>query len=120
MENQLDPSNCLGISTFAENHCCNTLKTSADIFTCKFFQEVIENDEFLCLSYKDVERLISRDEIQVENEEPVYKAVIRWVTEKPSIRERYLFDLIRHVRLPLLSPKFLTDIVDAEVINFFI
>ena len=66
LEKQLDPSNCLGIRIFAENHCCESLQKAAEMYTYKFFEEVIHNEEFRTLSIKDVEKLIHSDEIQVK------------------------------------------------------
>ena len=65
LEKQLDPSNCLGIRIFAENHGCESLREAADTYTCKYFEEVIDNEEFKTLSETDVEKLIKSDDIQV-------------------------------------------------------
>merc|ERR1712038_2041762 len=34
LEAQLDPSNCLGIRIFAENHGCEALRQAAEMYTC--------------------------------------------------------------------------------------
>ena len=65
LEKQLDPSNCLGIRIFAENHSCERLRQAAEDFSFKNFEEVIEHEEFLTLSARDIELLICSDEIQV-------------------------------------------------------
>ena len=49
------------------------------------------------------------------SEEPVFEAVMSWVRYDDDARSKYLKNLLKHVRLPLLSAKFLTDIVDEEV-----
>ncbi len=50
-----------------ENHCCENLQKAAELYTYKYFEDVIHNEEFLTLSVKDVEKLIKSDEIQVDN-----------------------------------------------------
>ena len=65
LEKQLDPSNCLGIRIFAENHSCEQLRAAAEAYTYKYFEDVIQNEEFRTLAVKDVEMLIKSDEIQV-------------------------------------------------------
>ena len=49
------------------------------------------------------------------SEEPVFEAVMSWVRHDEEKRNEYLSNLLKHVRLPLLSAKFLTDEVDEEV-----
>ena len=52
---------------------------------------------------------------QVASEEPVFNAVIQWVKHGDAARVEHLAPLLRHVRLPLLSAKYITDVVDDEV-----
>ena len=53
---------------------------------------------------------------QVGSEEPVFDAVINWVKHDEG-REKHLPDLLQFVRIPLLSAKFITDVVDNEVMT---
>jgi len=64
LEKQLDPSNCLGIRIFAENHGCESLRQAAELYTFKYFEDVTRLEEFCTLSLKDVESLLRSDEIQ--------------------------------------------------------
>lgn len=65
LEKQLDPSNCLGIRSFAENHHCDLLQQAAELYTFKYFDDVIQHEEFQSLCFGDVENLVKSDEIQV-------------------------------------------------------
>ena len=65
LERQLDPSNCLGIRLFGEKHSCETLRRASEAYTYKYFEEVIQHDEFKKLALQEVELLIKSDEIQV-------------------------------------------------------
>lgn len=47
-------------------------------------------------------------------EEIIYNAVFTWINHDLEKRSQYLPKLILHIRLPLLSPKFLTDVCDRE------
>jgi len=60
----LDPSNCLGIRIFAENHGCESLRHAAELYTFKYFEDVTRLEEFCTLSLKDVESLLKSDEVQ--------------------------------------------------------
>jgi kelch-like protein 12 len=51
----------------------------------------------------------------VDSEEPVFEAVINWVKHAKKEREESLPDLLQYVRMPLLTPRYITDVIDAEV-----
>ncbi|KAF4018737.1 hypothetical protein G4228_010173 [Cervus hanglu yarkandensis] len=114
LESQLDPSNCLGIRDFAETHNCVDLMRAAEVFSQKHFPEVVQHEEFILLGQGEVEKLIKCDEIQVDSEEPVFEAVINWVKHAKKEREGSLPDLLQYVRMPLLTPRYITDVIDTE------
>ncbi|ELK34978.1 Kelch-like protein 12 [Myotis davidii] len=51
---------------------------------------------------------------KVDSEEPVFEAVINWVKHAKKEREESLPDLLQYVRMPLLTPRYITDVIDAE------
>lgn len=53
--------------------------------------------------------------LKVDSEEPVFEAVINWVKHAKKEREESLPDLLQYVRMPLLTPRYITDVIDAEV-----
>ena len=53
--------------------------------------------------------------LKVVSEEPVFEAVMNWVRHDDEKRVEYLPNLLKYVRLPLLTAKYLTDQVDEEV-----
>uniref|UniRef100_A0A8C5JJJ6 Kelch like family member 12 n=1 Tax=Junco hyemalis TaxID=40217 RepID=A0A8C5JJJ6_JUNHY len=114
LESQLDPSNCLGIRDFAETHNCVDLMQAAEVFSQKHFPEVVQHEEFILLNQEEVEKLIKCDEIQVDSEEPVFEAVINWVKHSKKEREASLPELLQYVRMPLLTPRYITDVIDTE------
>ncbi|XP_061909373.1 kelch-like protein 12 isoform X2 [Entelurus aequoreus] len=114
LESQLDPSNCLGIRDFADTHNCLDLMQAAELFSQKHFSEVVQHEEFMLLSQTEVEKLIKCDEIQVDSEEPVFEAVLNWVKHNRKEREPHLPDMLVFVRMPLLTPRYITDVIDAE------
>ncbi|KAA3673543.1 kelch-like protein 20 [Paragonimus westermani] len=116
LKRQLDPSNCLGIRAFADTHACRGLLRVADRFTQLNFLDVVESEEFLLLPVKQLIDILSSDELNVRTEEQVYRAVMRWIHHNLSERRRHLAHLLQHVRLPLLSPKFLVGTVGADLL----
>lgn len=55
--------------------------------------------------------------MQVDSEEPVFEAVLNWVKHNRKEREPYLPDMLEFVRMPLLTPRYITDVIDTEVCN---
>ena len=110
------------------------------IFQLMIFQ-VIDHEEFLLLPLNQLIEICSSDELNVRSEEQVYQAIMVWV--KHSIVERrqhlpvvstlhpnscprpvsrvvknvdFFSQILQHVRLPLLSPKFLVGTVGADML----
>ena len=44
----------------------------------------------------------------------VFEAVLRWVKKSSELRSEYLADIITNVRLPLMTPQYLADVVGSE------
>lgn len=111
---QLHPTNCLGIRTFADTHACQELHKRSHRFALQNFQEVMNTEEFLLLPYQQVDELISNSQLNVDKEEKVFQACVAWVKHNPLERKQYVYKLLKHVRLPLISREFLMTHVDSE------
>lgn len=116
LKTQLDPSNCLGIRAFADTHACRDLLRIADKFTQHNFQDVVEHEEFLLLPLSQLIDICSSDELNVRTEEQVYQAAMAWVKYNIAERRQHLPVVLQHVRMPLLSPKFLVGTVGADLL----
>ncbi|PSN42803.1 Kelch-like protein diablo [Blattella germanica] len=100
----------------ADTHSCRELLRIADKFTQHNFQEVMESEEFLLLPVGQLVDIISSDELNVRSEEQVFSAVMSWVKYNVSERRQHLAQVLQHVRLPLLSPKFLVGTVGSDLL----
>lgn len=114
LKNQLHPSNCLGIRAFADTHTCVDLLESSHRFALQHFLQVSQTEEFMLLSVEQVLDLISNSDVNVENEEQVYNAVINWVKFDVDNRREFVRDLLPFVRLPLLTRECLMSRVESE------
>ena len=74
----------LGIHCFAESHACDDLKDKAKLFILQFFPEVVQFEEFLCLSKSKLVEFISNDDLCVDSEEIVFNAVMMWLSKNDS------------------------------------
>ena len=111
---QLHPTNCLGIRNFADTHACKELHKRSHKFALQNFQEVMGTEEFLLLPFQEVDELIASSQLNVDKEEKVFQATIAWVRHEYPERRKYVFKLLRHVHLPLISREFLMTTVDSE------
>ncbi|KAK9888248.1 hypothetical protein WA026_000512 [Henosepilachna vigintioctopunctata] len=115
---RLHPQNVLGFRDFADSLGCSSLAESADKYIETYFHEVSQNEEFLNLPVTEVKKLLRKNDLKVESEEQVFEACMRWVKHKDN-RKELLPELLALVRLPLLSPLYLTDrVASEELIRF--
>lgn len=110
---RLHPQNALGIRQFADTLGCTNLVESAEKYIEQCFHEVSMSEEFLNLSVQDVKSILQRNDLRVESEEQVFEACMRWVKHNDK-RNMFLPEILAEVRLPLLSPLYLTDRVATE------
>nr|XP_028571274.1 kelch-like protein 4 isoform X1 [Podarcis muralis] len=112
---QLHPSNCLGIRSFGDAQGCTELLRVAHVYTMEHFTEVIKNQEFLLLPAGEIAKLLSSDDINVPDEESIFKALMLWVRHDLQPRQRELGMLLSYIRLPLLSPQLLADLENSPM-----
>ena len=104
---QLHPSNCLGISSFADLHGCTALRDSALTFATKHFREVSKTEEFYLASLDQICQLLSSDHLNVPSEKDTFDIAMSWVKHDLEGRRDFLAQILSHVRLELLPPKVL-------------
>jgi hypothetical protein len=114
LSKQLHPTNCLGIRSFARTHGSLELVDSASAYFREHFMVTVDNDEYVNLSADDLAFLLDTEDLNVSSEEEVYRAVQLWLQHSPEERKEHLPLLLGSVRLPLLSPTFLTQHVESN------
>jgi kelch-like protein 28 len=111
---QLHPSNCLGITKFAEAYSCNSLVKKAKTFVQDNFRQVIEQEEFVLLPFIQLVELLKDDNLNIESEQVVFEAVVSWVKYRILERGPFLASLLQVVRLSLLTVRFLTQSFESN------
>ncbi|XP_054931257.1 uncharacterized protein [Dermacentor andersoni] len=108
LERQLDPSNCIGIAEFCQQHHIRDLQDRAERFAEQHFSMVCRLDEFLSLPWSRLFELLRRDGLNVRSETEVYEALVRWVRHDERRRAGDLESALRKaVRCHRLAPSFL-------------
>ena len=111
---RLLPHNVLGVMSFADTLCCVSLVNACKKYIKKSFTHVSKSDEFLMLPLHQVQDLVLEDELEVASEEIVFEAVMSWVKHNEKERKDQLPQLLSCVRMPLLTPQYLSDKVAPE------
>ena len=114
LETQLDPSNCLGIRKFTEAHGCMNFLEVVDNFVLENFREVMKSEEYALLPCELLIKVISSDDLNIVAEEEVYEAVMSWVKHDLNNRVKQLPNIIRFVRMPLISKHYLLNRIDVD------
>jgi len=109
---ELHESNAIGIYRFAEGHNIEGLRDIAINFIHDNFYLVSGEEEFLEVNKELLCEFISSEYLRVDSEYQVFCATMSWVNYDISNRRRYIFDVLKHVRLPLVATKLLEGYVN--------
>lgn len=118
LQKRLCLSNCLAIFRLGLLLDCARLAVAARDFICARFSLVSRDADFLGLSADELIAIISSDGLNVEKEEAVFEAVMRWAgsgdTEAQAERQRALPTVFESVRCRLLPRAFLESRVERH------
>ena len=118
LKDTLTTENCVFNYYFAEKYDCVELKDKCHKVINTNFSVVMETEDFLKLDQKQVMEWVSNDDVIVNEEENIFKGIVRWVSHNKSEREGDFPELLHQVRLPFLSHDFLLDeLVKDELIT---
>lgn len=104
---RLSIENCFSVLQVAEQFGADNLAKRANDFIKTNFSIVVNSEEFVCISQKDLVHFIASDDIQVEKEKEVYQAVMKWVKHDEESRIVVLPELLEHLRKGSLPKRFL-------------
>lgn len=102
---------------FAEAHNCKMLANASLQYIEAHFVQILNEKEIYELPKEQIIKFLSSEYIRVDSECQVFQAALRWVTTDPLQRRRYVFDILKHVRLPLLSLSKKTKIIHIKPQN---
>lgn len=113
---RLHPSNAISIRDFCKMMCvekCIAEKTSD--YIQKHFTAVAKECDFKKLSLEDAVELLKIDDLYVDSEEQIFQAAMDWLKFDKS-RHEHAAKILLCVRLPLLSPTYLSSAVASNSI----
>uniref|UniRef100_A0A1A9UDS7 BTB domain-containing protein n=1 Tax=Glossina austeni TaxID=7395 RepID=A0A1A9UDS7_GLOAU len=110
----LKPENCFSLQRYADIHSCDDLHNHCHKYILENFQQLTNTEEWLLLSFEEIEKLIKDDKLRVKVEENAYEAVIKWIKHDQGTRQVHLSALMSHIRLPFITTEFLTNHITTE------
>lgn len=114
LENNMDPTNCLGIMHFADVHGCPDLIKHATEYACLNFFDVMKSEEFLQLSYDHIYALLVSDNLHVKSEQNVFDAYLDWIKHNLEERKCHVMTLLDTIRIPFIDDDYLKDKLENE------
>ncbi|XP_029883148.1 kelch-like protein 30 isoform X2 [Aquila chrysaetos chrysaetos] len=114
LRQQMDATNCLGICEFGESHGCPEVSSKAWSFLQENFEAVSLQEEFLQLSKERLATYLSNNLLQVQEEQSLAEAVLRWVRHDPGPRAQFLPELLELAHLVSLPDQYLQNLLATE------
>ncbi|KAI7792757.1 kelch-like protein 40b [Triplophysa rosa] len=114
LQKRLSLSNCLAIFRLGLMLDCPRLAVSARNFICERFQIIVRDDEFLQLNSSELAAVLASDSLNVETEQDVFEALIKWVGHGRETRMEDLPGLLDCVRLRLVPQSYLAKNVEQH------
>ncbi|XP_056306341.1 kelch-like protein 40b [Danio aesculapii] len=114
LQKRLSLSNCLAIFRLGLMLDCPRLAISARNFACERFQFITRDEEFLQLTPSELAAVMASDSLNVETEQDVFEALIKWVGHDQENRIGDLPDLLDCVRLRLVPRDYFAKNVEKH------
>ncbi len=100
---KITPANSIGLYNVATINGIPQLQKKAKEVMVNNFKEVVSGPEFQSMSVHDVEEYIQNEGLRIPNEDPVYDAVISWISYQPEERSLHFSQLIKNIRFRFCS-----------------
>ncbi|XP_077295655.1 kelch-like protein 12 [Arctopsyche grandis] len=107
IERIIDEKNFVFIEDFAKQHEYFRLLTQTKVYMKTNYLKIIQEDEFLDMSYELLSELLQWDDLNVTREEEAFQGLKNWVHKNYEFRKNHLDTLLKYIRLPLLPVQFI-------------
>lgn len=114
LEQKMVLSNCLAIFRLGLLLECPKLASKARDYICDRFEFLVRDQDFQQLGSGELAAIITCDSLNVEKEETVFEALMKWVEYDPRERLRDLPDLLHCVRFRLMPPVYFKEKVEGH------
>ena len=110
----LTPGNCLQMKQLADIYCLKGLSEKCVHFGQMNVEAVVKSDEILNVPFEALYNWLSDDHLHVENEEELFKLIVKWTKHKIEERHGHFPKLMAHIHLIQMEPQFVVETVEKE------
>lgn len=110
-------SNCLGIYSMAKLLQLPILLHDALNYCLRNFASLVDEQEFSEVDHSSLEDLISNNQLDMDDEELVLNAIIKWARVDIEERKSKLKDLMYHVRFSTIEPLGLINLASEPILQ---
>lgn len=114
LQKNLSKKSCLAIYRLGLMMDCARLALTARDYIADRFETVAKEEDFLELAPPELFAIIGADALNVEKEEDVFEALMRWVRKDKDKRVKSLEEAFDFIRFRLLSEKYFKDKVEKD------
>ncbi|KAM9304863.1 kelch-like protein 41 [Gastrophryne carolinensis] len=114
LQRRLSPTNCLAIFRLGLLLDCPRLAITARDYVCDRFSQICDEEDFLQLAPHELIAVISSDSLNVEKEETVFEAVMKWAKTDKENKVKSLSEVFDCIRFRLMPEKYFKDRVEKE------
>ncbi|ELT88948.1 hypothetical protein CAPTEDRAFT_205229 [Capitella teleta] len=115
MATRVDTSNCIELRRFGKKFNLMRLSSAAREFILLNFKDVVKCfSDFPTLTENELIEVVSSDELNAENEDLVFSAVVRWVNHDADERKEAFSRVAPLIRFPFCTHETLNDAVSQE------
>ena len=106
--------NSVDMYNLAEQFNLLPLKERALTLILHHFEDIAKRDDFLRFSPKFLSEILADNRLSTFSELKLFHLVLRWLNYNKHERLKHTYQLMSHIRFPLIPPADLVDIVMAE------
>lgn len=114
LQQKLSLANCLAIFRLGLVLNCPRLAVAARNYIADRFDSLSEEEEFLQLAAHELFAIIGTDSLNVEREESVFEALMRWVRVDKEKRSKVLGEAFDCLRFRLMPEKYFHERVEGD------
>uniref|UniRef100_UPI00398F3F4E kelch-like protein 41a n=1 Tax=Pristiophorus japonicus TaxID=55135 RepID=UPI00398F3F4E len=116
LQEKLSVSNCLAIFRLGLLLDCPRLAIAAREYASARFEQICKGEDFMQLASYELIGIIANDTLNVEKEELVFEAAMRWVRTDKENRVKSLGEIFDCIRFRLMAEKYVKDHVEKDSI----
>ncbi|KAJ1188280.1 hypothetical protein NDU88_005042 [Pleurodeles waltl] len=114
LQKRLAPNNCLAIFRLGLLLDCPRLAVAARDYVSDRFEQICKEDDFMQLAPHELISVISSDSLNVEKEEVVFEAVMKWARTDKESKTKSLEEVFDCIRFRLMPEKYFKEYVEKD------